>query len=99
MLIQSIRFTFAPEDAGRVSEIIKELQDRSLEEPGVVNFRIARSKDDPAIFALWEEYRDEAALKAHVESAHFARLVLDGLRKLAKERRAETYVAVQDVNS
>jgi quinol monooxygenase YgiN len=98
MLIQSIRFTFAPEDAGRVADILKELQTRSLEEPGVVNFRIARSKDDPAVFALWEEYRDDAALKAHVESAHFARLVVDGLRKLAKERRAETYFAVQDLS-
>jgi quinol monooxygenase YgiN len=94
MLIQSVRFTFAPEDADRAAGLFKELQALSLEEPGVVSFRVGRGKDDPGIFALWEEYRDEAAFKAHGESAHFARLVVDGVRKLAKERRADIVVPV-----
>jgi quinol monooxygenase YgiN len=90
MLIQSIRYTFAPEDADRAAGIFRELRDLSLAELGIVSFSIARSKDSPTVFALWEEYRDEAALKAHVESEHFVRLVVNGVRQLAKERLSET---------
>jgi len=89
MLIQSIRFTFAPEDADQVAGMFKELRDLSRQEPGVVGFDVGRSNDKPNVFALWETYRDEAALKSHVETEHFARLVINGARKLAKERIAE----------
>jgi len=90
MLIQSIRYTFAPEDADDAAAMFKELRDLSVREPGIVSFHVARSKDKPSVFALWEEYRDEAALKAHVESEHFVRLVVNGVRRLAKERLGET---------
>ncbi len=89
MLIQSIRFTFAPEDADRVAGIFLELRDLSREEPGVLRFDIGRSNDHPNVFALWEEYRDEAALKSHMDSDHYRRLVVNGVRPLAKERLAE----------
>jgi len=90
MLIQSIHFTFAPEDADRVVEIFKELRTRSLAEAGVVSFEVARSKDKPHVFALWEVYRDEAALRAHMETEHFGRLVIGAIRPLAKQRLGET---------
>jgi hypothetical protein len=38
------------------------------------------------LLALWEEYRDKAALEAHIVSDHFQKLVLNGIRPLAKER-------------
>jgi quinol monooxygenase YgiN len=90
MLIQSIHYTFAPEDADEAARIFKELRDLSRQEPGIARFDVARSKDMPNVFALWEEYRDEAALKAHAETEHFARLVVNGIRRLAKERVAAT---------
>jgi len=90
MVIQSIHYTFAPESADQAATILKELRDLSLQEPGILGFDVARSKDKPNVFALWEEYRDEAALKAHSETAHFQRLVVGGIRQLAKERLAET---------
>jgi quinol monooxygenase YgiN len=89
-LIQSIHFTFASEDADRVAGIFEELRELSRAEPGVVSFEVARSKDKPNVYALWEVYRDEAALKAHVESEHFGRLVVGQIRRLAKERLGET---------
>jgi len=88
--IQSVHFTFAPEDAERVVEIFKELRTLSQAEAGVVGFEVARSKDKPNVFLLWEVYRDEAALKAHMETEHFRRLVIGAIRPLAKERLAET---------
>jgi quinol monooxygenase YgiN len=89
MLIQSIRYTFAPEDADRVADIFRELRELSREEPGVLRFDVGRSTDRPNVFALWEEYRDDDALKAHMDSDHYRRLVINGVRPLAIERLAE----------
>lgn len=89
MLIQSIFYTIVPEAADRAAGMFKELQELSRREPGIVTFDVARGKDKPNVFALWEEYRDEAALEAHKESEHFKRLVVNGVRPLAKERLAE----------
>jgi quinol monooxygenase YgiN len=90
MLIQSIHFTFNPEDADRAVGLFRELRDLSRREPGVVRFDVGRSEDRPTVFALWEEYSDGAALKAHVDSDHYRRLVVNGVRPLAKERIGET---------
>jgi quinol monooxygenase YgiN len=90
MVILSIHYTFAPEDADRAAALFRELRDRARGEPGCLTFDVARSQDKPHVFALWEEYRDDAALKAHLETEHFKRLALSGIRPLAKERLAET---------
>jgi quinol monooxygenase YgiN len=42
------------------------------------------------VFALWEVYRDEIALKAHMEAEHFRRLALNGIRQLATDRQLAT---------
>ena len=42
MLVQSIHFAFAPEDAGKAESIL----------------RVGRSEEKPHVFALWEVYRD-----------------------------------------
>lgn len=90
MLIQSVHYTFAPDDGERAEAILRELRDASRAEAGVITFEIARSTDKPNTFALYEEYQDRAALEAHGKTEHFERLVLNGIRKLAKERNAIT---------
>jgi quinol monooxygenase YgiN len=90
MLIQSIHFTFAPEDADKAEGFLRELRDESRKEDGVISFDIGRSKERPNVFALWEEYRDKASLESHIATEHFQRLVIHGVRIMAKERNAET---------
>lgn len=90
MLIQSIHFTFAAEDADKAEGFLRELRDESRKEDGVISFDVGRSKDQPNVFALWEVYRDNAALDAHVATDHFQRLVIHGVRIMAKQRNAET---------
>ena len=90
MLIQSIHFTFEPEDADKAEGFLRELREESRKEDGVISFEIGRSKEKPNVFALWEEYRDRAALESHVATEHFARLVIRGIRIMAKQRNAET---------
>lgn len=86
MLIQSVHFTFASQDADKAEATFRELRDASREEEGVVAFDVARSEEQPNVFALWEVYRDRAALDAHKSTEHYRRLVLDGVRVMAQRR-------------
>ncbi len=45
----------------------------SRKEPGCVRFDVLRQNDNPHRFAFYEVYRDEDAVKAHQQTAHYAR--------------------------
>lgn len=90
MVVQSVHYTFQPEDADRAEAILRQLRDASRQEPGVVVFEVARSQEKPNEFALYEEYRDQAALEAHAKTEHFDTFVINGIRKLAVARNAVT---------
>ena len=94
MLIQSVQYTFAPEDADKAEAILRELRDASREEEGVIAFDVARGQEKPNVFALWEAFRDRAALDAHMATEHFSRLVLNGVRPLAQQRIGMTLVPI-----
>ncbi len=89
MLVQCIHFTFAPENADKAEALLRELRDTSRKEAGVAGFDVARSRERPNVFVLWEQYRDAAAQETHMASEHFKRLVLEGVRPLAQQRAAE----------
>lgn len=89
MLIQTVQFTFAPEDADKSEQMLRELREASRQEEGVISFDVARSKEKPNVFALWEVYKDGAALDSHMATEHFRRLVLNGIRQLSQQRTAE----------
>jgi quinol monooxygenase YgiN len=88
MLIQSVHYTVAPEDADKAESILQELREASRAETGVITFEVARARDNPSTFALYEEYADQAALDAHAKTEHFNRLVVNGIRNLAQQRNA-----------
>jgi quinol monooxygenase YgiN len=53
-------------------------------------FLISRAKENPAQFLFYELFRDEAAFKAHQESAHFKTYIAgQALPLLAKRERAQ----------
>ena len=95
MLIQSVHFTFAPEDADKSEAMLRELRDASRKEEGMISFDVARSQEKPNVFALWEVYEDRAALDSHMATEHFKRLVLNGVRQLAQQRTAETVFPIR----
>jgi quinol monooxygenase YgiN len=94
MLINSIHFTFAPADADVAETLFRELRDASRQEAGVIQFEVGRSHEKPNVFALWEVYRDQGAVDAHVASEHFKRLVVNGVRPLAQGRNIEKVVPI-----
>jgi len=93
-MINAIVFTFAAKDADRAETLFRELRDASRKEAGVIQFDVGRSREKPNVFALWEVYRDQAALDAHFASEHFQRLVANGVRPLAQERNIERVVPI-----
>ena len=94
MLITSIVFAFAPQDADRAEAILRELRDASVKEPGVIRFEVGRSQEKPHVFALWEVYRDQEAVNAHRSTEHFQRFVVDGVRPLAQQRNVENVIPI-----
>jgi quinol monooxygenase YgiN len=44
------------------------------EEPGLLFYQPHRDPENPNVFFFYEQYADEAAYKAHVDSDHFKRL-------------------------
>lgn len=43
-------------------------------EPGCRQFDVCRDPDDAALFFLYELYDDEAAIQAHLKTAHFLQM-------------------------
>lgn len=86
MIVQSVHYAFALEDGDKAAAMLRDLRDASRKEPGVITFDVVRGRENPATFALVEEYRDQTALDAHSASEHFQRFVIHGVRPMAKRR-------------
>lgn len=60
-----------PEHVDEFIEAIRINHEGSVKEPGNLRFDILQSPDDPTRFVAYEAYRDEAAARAHKETAHY----------------------------
>jgi quinol monooxygenase YgiN len=76
--------------ADRIADILSRFLPEAQSEPGAKLFLISRAKENPAQFLFYELFRDEAAFKAHQESAHFKTYIAgQALPLLAKRERAQ----------
>ena len=76
--------------ADKVAAILDRFLPEAQREDGVKLFLISRATDNPAQFLFYELFRDEAAFKAHQESAHFKTYIAgEALPLLAKRERAQ----------
>jgi quinol monooxygenase YgiN len=71
------RWTAIPGNEAQVEEALRALAAAARAEPGCRFYRAARSVDEPRVFAIYEEYEDEAAFEAHAGSEHFRRYGLE----------------------
>jgi quinol monooxygenase YgiN len=79
-----------PGEADKVAAILDSFLPEAQREDGVKLFLISRAKDNPAQFLFYELFRDEAAFKAHQESAHFKTYIAgQALPLLAKRERTQ----------
>jgi quinol monooxygenase YgiN len=76
--------------ADKVADILDRFLPEAQNDPGAKLFLIGRNRDNPAQFLFYELFRDEAALKAHQDSAYFKTYIADqALPLLAKRERAQ----------
>jgi quinol monooxygenase YgiN len=82
---------------GRLAELIEEITPPSRQEPGNLFYQAHRSPDDPRLFYLYEQYVDEAAYEAHMDSEHFTRLVKqEAIPELLEDRERAFYTTMID---
>jgi (4S)-4-hydroxy-5-phosphonooxypentane-2,3-dione isomerase len=73
MLIVHVHVQVHSESVGAFIEATLENARNSIQEPGIARFDVVQQTEDPTRFVLVEIYRDEAATKAHKETAHYAK--------------------------
>ena len=79
-----------PGEADKIAAILDRFLPEAQREDGVKLFLISRGRDNPAQFLFYELFRDEAAFRAHQESAHFKTYIAgEALPLLAKRERAQ----------
>jgi quinol monooxygenase YgiN len=66
----------------------------TVEEPGNLRFDVNQQADDPNRFVIYEVYRDESGMKAHKETAHYARWRDTVAPWMAEPRRGVPYVGL-----
>ncbi len=75
MLALVVSFHIEPEHIDAFAEAITANAKASREtEPGCRQFDVCRDPADPSLFFLYELYDDEAAIHAHLRSAHFQQM-------------------------
>ena len=78
----------------RTLAILEELAPASRAEPGCLHYQPCRDREDLRRFLIFEVYVDDDALRAHSESEHFQRLVLDEAVPLLESRDRTFYEIV-----
>ena len=75
MLALVVEFRIRPESIDDFAVAIAENARLSREtEPGCRQFDVCRDPGDASLFFLYELYDDEAAIQAHLKSAHFLQM-------------------------
>jgi quinol monooxygenase YgiN len=90
--VVSAKWTAKEGKEGRLREVIEEMTPVSREEPGNLYYQAHTSPENPRLFWLYEQYEDEAAYQAHMDSPHFTRLVKEeAIPELLDDREREFF--------
>jgi quinol monooxygenase YgiN len=87
-----------PRDGERekIEIILRELAPAVRREPGNLQFTVHRGCDDPDELLLYEIYQSEEAFRAHQQTEHFKRLVLERAVPLLSVRERRAYLVVDE---
>jgi (4S)-4-hydroxy-5-phosphonooxypentane-2,3-dione isomerase len=72
MFVTLVHVHVKPEHLAEFIEAARANHLASVGEPANLRFDVLQSVEDETRFVLYEAYRDEAAAKAHKETAHYA---------------------------
>jgi quinol monooxygenase YgiN len=82
------KWTARPGEEAAVAASLAALTEATQAEPGNLVYQPHTQRDNPRVFMIYEQYIDEAAFQAHIDSEHFAIHALrDAIPRLeARER-------------
>ena len=89
--VVSAKWTAKEGEAQKVEEAIRKLAPLSREEPGNLFYQPHRDPENPNLFYFYEQYEDEAAYQAHVDSGHFQEYGFGEAIPLLESREREFY--------
>ena len=91
MICLAVRLLAKPGMEKKIAEAFRPLIEESRREPGCLMYVVHQRKDEPQRFLVYEQYKDEAALDEHRNSAHFDRYATHGVYTMIDEREAGLY--------
>lgn len=71
-------YTSKPDDVDTLKSHLQAMIGPTRAEEGCELYRVVNANEDPAIFVLFELYKDEAAFKAHAATDHFEEHIRNG---------------------
>ncbi|KRE25757.1 putative quinol monooxygenase [Agromyces sp. Soil535] len=74
-----------------VLDALRNLSPASREEPGNLYYQAYQDPEEPRVFRIFEIYRDEDAVTAHTQYAHFQTWAAGKAIPALEERRREFY--------
>ena len=89
-----VRMTAAEGGEGEALEVMRELAEKSRNEPGCELYLPVRDPESPRSFLFYEQYRDGAAFEEHGATDHFQRLAVGKLFPLMESRERSFYETV-----
>ena len=91
MVVLAVTWRAKQEHESDVADLFHILQAASRLESGCLMYVVHRHRTDSHRFFIYEQYRDDAALEAHRQSAHFQRYAVTELPKIAERTEGELY--------
>lgn len=91
MLVVCVHVHVKPEHCEEFVAASVENARNTIQEPGNLRFDVLQQADAPNHFILYEVYRDEAAVKAHKETSHYARWAETVAPWMAEPRKGVKY--------
>jgi autoinducer 2-degrading protein len=88
------KWTAKPGEEDAVAEALLRLVEPSRAEPGNLAYQPHRDPADPRVFMIYEQYVDEDAFKAHLESDHLREIGFGEAVPRLAERHRESYETI-----
>ena len=83
MLVLAVTWMAKAGHESEVAALFQTLTEQSRKEAGCTMYQVHRHKTEARRFFIYEQYKDDAALEAHRNAAHFLQVAKKDLPKVA----------------
>jgi quinol monooxygenase YgiN len=97
MVVLAVTWQAKEGQESEAARLFRTLQTASRMEPGCLMYVVHCHRTDPRRFFIYEQYKDDAALQAHRDSAHFQRYAVGELPRIATRLEGELYNPLEHV--